>query len=201
MTFHEPPTVIIPAIGPQEPPTEIIPAAAPPKAKSPRNWRSALAVILSALALILSIAAVSHSSHIGPAGPQGTQGIQGIQGPAGPQGPKGDKGDPGAAAPASSGATSTDSGTSGGSTAGLATTISASGVYVVGQDIAPGTWHTSGTGTSDTAYYAELSSPDGGSASNIIDNNNVAGPATVHLGGNVKAFEISGGATWTRTGP
>lgn len=75
---------------------------------------------------------------------------------------------------------------------GLATQISQDGVYVIGSDIAGGTWHTSG---GSQCYEATLASTD---TSNIIDNNNFTGPDTVDLTG-AKAFDISGGCTWNQT--
>ena len=76
---------------------------------------------------------------------------------------------------------------------GQATQISADGVYVIGQDIPGGTWHTSG---GSQCYEATLASTD---TSNIIDNNNFTGPDTVDLSG-AKAFEINGGCTWNHEG-
>jgi hypothetical protein len=76
---------------------------------------------------------------------------------------------------------------------GEATQISADGVYVIGQDIPGGTWHTSG---GSQCYEATLASTD---TSNIIDNNNFTGPDTVSLAGAV-AFQISGGCTWRQEG-
>ena len=76
---------------------------------------------------------------------------------------------------------------------GEATQISADGVYVIGQDIPGGTWHTSG---GSQCYEATLGSTD---TSNIIDNNNFTGPDTVSLAG-AKAFNISGGCTWRQEG-
>jgi hypothetical protein len=76
---------------------------------------------------------------------------------------------------------------------GEATQISSDGVYVVGQDIAGGTWHTSG---GSQCYEATLSSTN---TSDIMDNNNFAGPDTVSLAG-AKAFDISGGCTWRQEG-
>jgi hypothetical protein len=73
---------------------------------------------------------------------------------------------------------------------GQATQISDDGVYVVGQDIPGGTWHTTG---GSQCYEATLGSTD---TSNIIDNNNFTGPDTVNLAG-AKAFDISGGCTWS----
>lgn len=69
---------------------------------------------------------------------------------------------------------------------GEATQISADGVYVLGQDIPGGSWHTSG---GSQCYEATLASTD---TSNIIHNNNFTGPDTVSLDG-AKAFDISGG--------
>jgi predicted RecA/RadA family phage recombinase len=76
---------------------------------------------------------------------------------------------------------------------GEATQISADGVYVIGQDIPGGTWHTSG---GSQCYEATLASTD---TSNIIDNNNFTGPDTVSLAG-AKAFQIIGGCTWQQEG-
>lgn len=76
--------------------------------------------------------------------------------------------------------------------------ISSDGVYVVGRDIQPGTWHTSGNGGgfSNQCYYATLNSTN---TSDIADNNNFNGPETVNLSG-VYAFQISGGCTWVKVG-
>jgi hypothetical protein len=73
---------------------------------------------------------------------------------------------------------------------GEATQISSDGVYVIGQDIPGGTWHTSG---GSQCYEATLGSTD---TSNILDNNNFTGPDTVSLAG-AKAFDVSGGCTWS----
>ncbi len=80
-----------------------------------------------------------------------------------------------------------------------ATAISADGVYVVGQDIKAGTWHTAGDhGAGGFAcYFATLASTN---TSDILDNNNFDGPETVNVSG-AHAFEISGPCTWYRTGP
>ncbi len=76
-------------------------------------------------------------------------------------------------------------------------TISADGVYVVGQDIASGTYHTTGGGQ---CYYALLqSSTNTSDVNNIIDNNNFNGPDTVDVSG-AFAFQITGGCTWVKVG-
>jgi hypothetical protein len=67
------------------------------------------------------------------------------------------------------------------------------GVYAVGTDIQPGTYHTDGS--RDLCYYATL----GADGSDILDNNIVdGGPATVVI--NSPFFESNGCGTWTRTG-
>jgi multidrug efflux pump subunit AcrA (membrane-fusion protein) len=77
-------------------------------------------------------------------------------------------------------------------------TISEDGVYVVGKDIPPGTYHTSGAPTGGSpggeCYFATLSSTN---TSAIIDNNNFNGPETVNLAG-AYALQISGGCTWSK---
>jgi hypothetical protein len=75
-----------------------------------------------------------------------------------------------------------------------ASSISGDGVYVVGQDIKSGTWHTNGSGDAgaNDCYFATLNSTD---TSNIADNNNFDGPETVDLSG-AYAFQISGPCTW-----
>jgi hypothetical protein len=74
-----------------------------------------------------------------------------------------------------------------------ASSISDDGVYVIGADIKPGIWHTSG---GSQCYFATLSSTN---TFDIQDNNNFNGPETVDVSG-AHAFEISGGCTWVRTG-
>jgi len=72
--------------------------------------------------------------------------------------------------------------------------INGDGVYVVGQDIKAGTWHTNGSGNTgaNDCYFATLNSTD---TTNIADNNNFDGPETVDVSG-VYAFQISGPCTW-----
>ena len=89
--------------------------------------------------------------------------------------------------------TVTDTATPTANAQGQATQISADGVYVIGTDIAGGTWHTSG---GQQCYEATLNSTN---TNDIQDNNNFTGPDTVDLTG-AKAFDISGGCTWQRVG-
>jgi hypothetical protein len=81
-----------------------------------------------------------------------------------------------------------------------ASAISLSGVYVVGQDIKAGTWHTNGDGggglMSNDCYFATLNSGD---TFDIADNNNFDGAETVDVAG-AYAFEISGPCTWYYVG-
>jgi F0F1-type ATP synthase membrane subunit b/b' len=81
-----------------------------------------------------------------------------------------------------------------------ATAISLSGVYVVGQDIKSGTWHTNGDGgnglTSDACYFATLNSSN---TEDIADNNNFDGAETVNIAG-AYAFEINGPCAWYYVG-
>lgn len=80
----------------------------------------------------------------------------------------------------------------------LATTTSAKkpytsfsdGLYEVGTDIRPGTYKTDGH---KDCYYARLSSFN---TSDIIDNNDTDGPATVQISATDKAFISHGCGTW-----
>jgi hypothetical protein len=80
------------------------------------------------------------------------------------------------------------------------TTMGGDGVYVVGVNIRRGTYSTSGAvgGSGGDCYYALLSSTN---TSDIIDNNNVTGPATITVGPGVKAVQVTGCNTWHRIGP
>ena len=81
-----------------------------------------------------------------------------------------------------------------------ATAISLSGVYVIGQDIKSGTWHTNGDGgggiMTDECYFAMLNSSN---TEDIADNNNFDGAETVNVTG-FYAFEINGPCTWYYVG-
>lgn len=78
-------------------------------------------------------------------------------------------------------------------------TMSGSGVFVVGIDIRRGTYHTTGAvgGGGGNCYYALLSSTN---TSDIIDNNNITGRATITVGPGVKAVDTSGCDAWHRIG-
>jgi len=84
------------------------------------------------------------------------------------------------------------------SAAGKATVMSQDGVYVVGVDIQPGTYHTTGASGSGAGqcYVARLSSTN---TNDIIDNNITSGPSTISTG-QAKAIDVSGCKPWTRIG-
>ena len=77
-----------------------------------------------------------------------------------------------------------------------ANTIRAAGVYVVGHDIKPGTWHTVGDGSASGGHcaYATIGSTN---MSDILDKSWFDGAETVDVSG-THAFEISGPCTWVR---
>jgi hypothetical protein len=70
------------------------------------------------------------------------------------------------------------------------------GTYLVGEDIKPGTYRTSGP-TDDNCYWARRSGTSG-SFSELITNGNPAGPTTVTIKSSDAAFETSGCGDWTR---
>jgi CHAT domain len=71
--------------------------------------------------------------------------------------------------------------------------MSGDGVYVVGLDIKPGVYRTAGPAGGGRGYYALLSSTN---TNDIIENGNVAGPATITVGPGVKAVSLSGWQPW-----
>ena len=75
-----------------------------------------------------------------------------------------------------------------------ANTIRSDGMYLVGHDIKPGTWHTVGDGGASGGKCAYAVN---GSASTLQHNIYFDGPWTVDLSG-AYAFSISGPCTWVR---
>jgi hypothetical protein len=67
------------------------------------------------------------------------------------------------------------------------------GVFVVGLDIKPGVYRTAGPVSGGNGYYALLSSTN---TNDIIANNNIAGPATITVGADVRAVNVSGCQPW-----
>lgn len=72
-----------------------------------------------------------------------------------------------------------------------ANTIPGDGIFQVGKDMKAGTYRTSG---SSGCYYAVLSGL-GGALSDIVDNNNIDGPAIVRLSSG-RYFEVHNCAEW-----
>jgi hypothetical protein len=80
----------------------------------------------------------------------------------------------------------------------LDSTMGGDGVFVVGLDIQPGVYRTSGPSEGRTGYYALLSSTN---TSDIINNNNFGGPATMTVGPDVRAVLVSNCQPWHWLGP
>lgn len=70
------------------------------------------------------------------------------------------------------------------------------GTFVVGMDIQPGTYRTSG---GDGCYWARLSDLSG-STDSIVANDNVSGQTTVTIAATDKGFESDRCDTWTKVG-
>lgn len=75
-------------------------------------------------------------------------------------------------------------------------TIGGDGIFAIGSEKAPGRYRTAGPSRGN-CYYAVLRAPNGEGVENIIDNNNVSGPAIVDLRSG-QFFESSGCEDWTR---
>ena len=72
------------------------------------------------------------------------------------------------------------------------------GTYVVGADIQPGVYKTTGPGSTnilDSCYWARLANLSG-DLDSINANDNISGPTTIQLQSGDKALELSGGCTW-----
>lgn len=94
------------------------------------------------------------------------------------------------AAPTASAATSTAPTTP----SGPADSFAGEGTYVVGTDIAPGTYRSPGPSGSSTCYWARLGDLSGTS---IIANNISEGPAVMAVAPTDAAVEVKGCARWT----
>lgn len=70
------------------------------------------------------------------------------------------------------------------------------GTYLIGVDIAPGTWHNSG----GAGCYWQRMSGFTGSLNEIVANGNVDGPVNVTLAATDKGFKSTRCGTWTRVG-
>lgn len=70
------------------------------------------------------------------------------------------------------------------------------GTYLVGKDIAPGTYSSAGPVGNGTCYWKRLGNPDG----NLIDNALSKKPQVVQIEATDKAFKTSGCQPWQNTG-
>src|SRR5690242_14899370 len=77
----------------------------------------------------------------------------------------------------------------------LATSIDHDGTFVVGQDIAPGTYASAGPVANGTCYWKRI----GDDQNPIIDNAMTKKPQTVAIEPTDKAFKTSGCQPWTQT--
>ena len=75
----------------------------------------------------------------------------------------------------------------------LGSAMGGDGVFIVGLDIKPGVYRTAGPVSERSGYYALLSSTN---TSDIINNNNIDGPATITVGPDVKAVSVSHCQPW-----
>ena len=85
--------------------------------------------------------------------------------------------------------------------ASAAVTLPGDGTYLVGTDIKPGLYKTSGPapGGAGNCYWERDKDLDG-TIDSIADNGNTAGQATVKVAVTDKAFTTSGCADWTKVG-
>lgn len=79
--------------------------------------------------------------------------------------------------------------------AGPPTAMLTDGTYVVGVDVAPGVYRSSGGVSGRECYWKRLSSLD---TSDIIDNNRSPGPQTVEIMPADKAFVTSHCSAWSK---
>ena len=79
-----------------------------------------------------------------------------------------------------------------------AASISGDGTYVVGTEVAPGTYHTAGA--ADGNCYWERLSGLSGTFDDIIANDNTDGPTTVTISATDKAFKTEGCESWSKIG-
>jgi hypothetical protein len=166
VTTHRPSPAVAPAV--PQPPAG---APAAPDRRPPRKARRA-AVLVAAASIVVIASAVAISLEAGTNTPRPAANASG---PSASRTPR--TGSTARAAAPSQGVMSRD------------------GIYVVGTDIKPGVYHTAGatTASSGNCYYALLKSTN---TNDVIDNNNVTGPATITVGPGVKAVDTTGCKPW-----
>ena len=77
--------------------------------------------------------------------------------------------------------------------------ITEDGTYIVGTDIAPGTWRSDGGGDS-SCYVARLSGFGGTFDENISNDISSEGGLIVNVAASDKGFETTGCSTWAKAG-
>jgi hypothetical protein len=79
---------------------------------------------------------------------------------------------------------------------GLKTSIDADGLYIVGKDIAPGTYATAGPVGDKRCYWRRMNNVDPHAKNNVIDSAMTAKPQVVLIDETDKAFKTSGCQPW-----
>ncbi|MUL44793.1 hypothetical protein FZI85_02080 [Mycobacterium sp. CBMA293] len=80
--------------------------------------------------------------------------------------------------------------------AGPKTSIDSDGVFIVGKDIAPGTYATAGPTDGHRCYWRRMNDPDPHAKNNVIDSALTAKPQVVLIDPTDKAFKTSGCQPW-----
>lgn len=79
---------------------------------------------------------------------------------------------------------------------GPKTSIDADGLYIVGKDIAPGTYATAGPVGDKRCYWRRMNNVDPHAKNNVIDSAMTAKPQVVLIDATDKAFKTSGCQPW-----
>ncbi|WP_418002173.1 hypothetical protein ACNO8X_18430 [Mycobacterium sp. PDNC021] len=80
--------------------------------------------------------------------------------------------------------------------AGLKTSIDGDGLFIVGKDIAPGTYATAGPVGDKRCYWRRMNNADPHAKNNVIDSAMTAKPQVVLIDVTDKAFKTSGCQPW-----
>lgn len=153
-----------------------------------RTWRTWQLLVVAAVALVVGITAgastkTKTSTVSAGAGPA----VTATEAPA-------------TSPPTTARSTTTPAPTSPPTTAGPKTSFSGDGTYLVGKDIAPGTYRTAGPKQSGALglCYWERDSDLSGNFSAVIANDNLKGPGVVTIAATDKGFKTSGCQEWTQ---
>ena len=79
-------------------------------------------------------------------------------------------------------------------------TVTGDGTFIVGQEIAPGTWRSQGSVRPPASCYWERLSSFDAATGNIIANENSKGPTIATIAPTDVAFKTNRCGTWTRIG-